>query len=676
MMRAPDAAASLSDAFAAALNGGVTERPAPASLLGVEHEYQIVDSGGQLDFRELIHSLPINGLRLDPGDLNAYRTRQGLALTCDGAEAEIASPPVALRPGFTGDLAGWAESGRRTLLRALPKPLTITGYSTHLSAAMAPDVNDAACDLFARTFAPAFALMMERRDSQGVYVRPRPGRMELCGEFVQGSRLRAVAALAAGGARACALALERNPRRSFPPEVEVQLLPGVERYGFRVRREAYGFDLYAAGRRGLLRRVAGGTITAQEHMEAAWASAEEALVGYATRQDMADGRAIVSGARPLGVENDGGPRTRSAITARSPFGDLIAPRRRRGFEVAAVLATWDFTVFGVESPARRAFASVPRDALAPFLRALGRGYLDGVLEGYLAASPTGRALRSYAQTTEPALYDVLGDPAGLLAEERLPAGATPSSVPEPAVRRSKGQSPPWRAGKLAAALPAPAPIAAPGIPSVRPGKSGARPWKFMPLPVPASRTPGRPLPRADAPGGRGPLRWLALAAAGMAILGATAFALTQAGGEGGTGKPTETPGSPTAPATATSLGGVPAAVSPSPTSTEAAVAPTETPTSATATVAPPAPTKTPVVDPAVSTPTATRIPAPTETTPPSTATPTPTPTPTVTPRPTETPLPTRTPTAVPTRTPTPTVFPTPTKAPTPGCTPSPIKNCP
>ena len=473
-MRWPHEAASLSEAFAAALRATAAAEPAPASLLGLEHEYQVLCRDGPLDFRELIHSLTIDGLRLDPGDKHAYRTRQGLAVTSDGAEAEVASPPVALQPGFTSDIARWAEAGRRTLQRALPKPFTLAGYSTHLSAAMPHPLNDDACDLFARTFAPAFALVIERRDSQGVYVRPRPARMELCGEFVDGSRLRAAAALAAGGARACALAVEGHPPRAFPQQIEVELLPGIDRYGLRVRREAYGVDLYTAGRAGLLRRLSGGTITAQEQIELAWAAAEEALAAVAVRGDLADGRAIVRGTRPLGVEDESDRAMRHRAPSRSPFGDAIVPRCRRRLTVTPVLATWDVTVFRLDGASRSAFASIPRDALARFLRALDRGELDELLGAYLEASPGGRALNSHAQVGEPALYDVLGDPVGLVAEERLPAGATLAGTPAPDVRNLKGEPGLARIGKLAApALPAGAPARSR---TGRPNRSSPRRW--------------------------------------------------------------------------------------------------------------------------------------------------------------------------------------------------------
>ena len=72
--------------------GGAPRPEAPGEFIGIEQEYNLSGHGQQLDFRSIIHTLPINGRRLDPGDVNAYRLRSGLALTADGAEPELATP--------------------------------------------------------------------------------------------------------------------------------------------------------------------------------------------------------------------------------------------------------------------------------------------------------------------------------------------------------------------------------------------------------------------------------------------------------------------------------------------------------------------------------------------------------------------------------------------------------
>ena len=69
--------------------------PGPGDLLGLELEFSVrSERGAQVHFGSLIHRLGLDGTTLDPGDPNAYRCSWGGVITSDGAEAEIATPPV------------------------------------------------------------------------------------------------------------------------------------------------------------------------------------------------------------------------------------------------------------------------------------------------------------------------------------------------------------------------------------------------------------------------------------------------------------------------------------------------------------------------------------------------------------------------------------------------------
>src|SRR5262245_42635369 len=114
--------ATLSEAFQRAL-GPLAPPPPTAGLLGLEHEYRLLAGAEPIDFRSLIHGLGVPGQRLDPGDTNAYRLPSGLALTCDDAEAEVATPPLALQPGFAAAIDAWGHAGRRQLAALLPDGL-------------------------------------------------------------------------------------------------------------------------------------------------------------------------------------------------------------------------------------------------------------------------------------------------------------------------------------------------------------------------------------------------------------------------------------------------------------------------------------------------------------------------------------------------------------------------
>src|SRR3954454_515456 len=103
---------------------------------GVEHEYRVLAPTGPVDFRELIHTLDVPGRRLDPADPNAYRCNWGGALTVDGREAEIATPPIALERGCAKLVVDSTERGRQCLLQVLPPGLWTEGYSTHINVSV------------------------------------------------------------------------------------------------------------------------------------------------------------------------------------------------------------------------------------------------------------------------------------------------------------------------------------------------------------------------------------------------------------------------------------------------------------------------------------------------------------------------------------------------------------
>jgi HYR domain len=406
--------------------------PGPGGLLGLELEFSVRSMrGGRVHFGSLIHRLALDGTGLDPGDPNAYRCSWGGVITSDGAEAEIATPPVRTRPGFTARLQAWAQTGEAELRRAVPRGIGLDGYSAHFSAAMPAKLNDRVCRLYAETFAADLMLLMDRVDSPGLLVRPRPGRTELCGEFIEGEPLAAAAAFVAGSTRACAAAVRRpGGRAALPPRLDVRLARAVHRYGWYVDRRAFGADLHAASRWAVLPRASGGTICAQSHLELAWAAARQALADDAAPSDLQAADALVTGSLPLPAEQgqpDDAPGGQRGWDAPFPSGDGLLPKTtplcahvRRGFTLRPVAATWDFTVFEACGPGRRAYACVPRDSLPGFLAALEEGALDDPIAAYLALTSRRRVLSAPGQTRRPGLYDQMDAPAGLLAAERDP----------------------------------------------------------------------------------------------------------------------------------------------------------------------------------------------------------------------------------------------------------------
>ncbi len=490
-------AAGLPAAFAEALS-----RHAAAgntALAGLEHEYYLSFRGRPRDFRRILHTLPIDGRRLDPGDTNAYRLRSGLALTCDDAEAEVASPPVALSNGFANEISCWAHLGQTTLRRLLPPAVEMTGASTHLSVSVPENLQDQVCNLYTTRFAPALMLLSERPDSHGIMVRPRPGRIELCTEYNTGDHLELLATFAAGSVAACIAAAESGHAAGLPASVVLDLEPCLDRPGVQLRRDAFGIDLLALGRGSALHLDGGAVTTAGEHLCRAARVACDHLAGLVPRPLIA--RLDVLAGQPVPLPRDaasGRNTQRVARIHRSPFGEVVDPLESGSIVLQPVAATWDFTLYCYVLGPRRAYAAVPRPFLQAFLdQGKGRA-LRRVLRSYLEAAPSGRRLDCYCQLQEPSLWDEVGPLSGLLRPERFelwpgPGGGSAGAsahfalaVPAAAARAAKAGIP-----GIPPPPPPPPPPAEPRRPPHIPG-----PQTSPPTPPPSAE-PQRP---PDVPG--------------------------------------------------------------------------------------------------------------------------------------------------------------------------------
>lgn len=300
---------------------------------GVEHEFEVFDRGNKVDFRNVIHTLGVPGWRIDPDDHHAYKTRYGFKVTCDGAEAEVATPPVDVSPGFISELVGWSVWARRTLEMLLRPKMAIVGVSTHINVSVDEDVADRASGIFSRTFAPAQMLLMDGADSPGLLVRPRDGRLEIGGEYVTGSQLVAAVAVATAGAATCAGAARSYWAKSrLPPAVRVDVVRAVDRYGWYIDRSAFGVDLYTDGRATRLRRELIGSITGQRLLDAAFTSVRRNAHLFSPDEMAATGR-IVRGDDPIPLEGPPQPVTFPT--------DLTSAHTLDADGAVPVKATWD-----------------------------------------------------------------------------------------------------------------------------------------------------------------------------------------------------------------------------------------------------------------------------------------------------------------------------------------------
>jgi hypothetical protein len=347
------------------------ERP----VCGVEHEYEVRDAAGAvLDFRTIADGLDL-GRRLDPGDPHAHRGAWGGVVTADGREAEVVSPPVPVGPTAVDAVHAYAVAGREHLAAHLPDGATLTGYSTHISTAVPDAAVRSAATLVVRHLSPALMLLLDRRSSPGLLVRPRPGRLEVCGEFAQGRALRLAVAVVVAAGQVSAYA-------ALPSKLRMRTERSRQRYGTYVDRAAFGPDLYAAGRAAVLRRR-GGTVTAGEHLAEVVSLLSDRLRFLLRDDDLAALHAVVAGDAPLPCEQE---ELAEDDVPRVPTAPLDLSARRAGdVGVEFVTATWWTYVVKLDGPRAR-WLTVPRTWLASFLDRLDDGALDEVLAGMVRAA--------------------------------------------------------------------------------------------------------------------------------------------------------------------------------------------------------------------------------------------------------------------------------------------------
>ena len=109
---------------------------------------------------------------------------------------------------------------------------------------------------------PLLLLLLDRPTSPGLLVRPRPGRLELGGEYCTDARLAAAVAFVAASVHA----MQRRWSSCRRLAVKVDVVPAIARFGWYVDRTAFGSDLYTDGRNCRLTRIGGEQITAGAHL--------------------------------------------------------------------------------------------------------------------------------------------------------------------------------------------------------------------------------------------------------------------------------------------------------------------------------------------------------------------------------------------------------------------------
>lgn len=268
--------------------------------VGIEHEFEVRQSGSVVDFRRLLPHLLNGHIRADPADALAVRMPFGV-ITADGLEAEIATEPIDVTPGFVSRAVMAAAEGERSLREACPRDHELTGFSTHISVSWHPRRDDRMSCTWARIFAPVMMLLLDRPTSPGLIVRPRPGRLELCGEYASGEQLGAAVAFAVASVRT----VEHAPARSLRARsVKMTLVPALDRYGWYIDRAAFcGSDLYTLGRSLRLERPSG-TVSAGQHFDEILEMVDAQLRLIGSSDDVASLRRALSGSVELPLLTD------------------------------------------------------------------------------------------------------------------------------------------------------------------------------------------------------------------------------------------------------------------------------------------------------------------------------------------------------------------------------------
>jgi hypothetical protein len=364
-------------------------RPSLRPVVGVEQEFSLLDGTKRVGFRSHIEQIGLGQPSLDPDDPNAHRLATGSVVTCDGDEAEIASAPIEIAPGFGAAAWDWAACETGELADRLPNHLRLQGFSTHISVEVPESLAPLVAAVYATRFGPGMLVAMDGPEAPGLRVRPRHRRLELCGDYVEGQRLSDAVEYAAGSVAACVAAIIDDATDDLPRTVPAVLRAAVERPGWFIDRSSIGVEA------GVL----------DDHVAASAVVARAALEDWLVKIDRLNDRTKLVERRPT-----------------TPFARVLGQRERPGYALAPVMVTWPLVVFiGAEATSGEpAFVTVPRDWLGAFLDRLDEGELDAAILDHLTERPRREThAKSWADVSTPGLFDHIPSRLALLPNEPM-----------------------------------------------------------------------------------------------------------------------------------------------------------------------------------------------------------------------------------------------------------------
>lgn len=367
----------------------------PEPFLGVEQEHDLFDGKRRLDFQSLFASTAIRSpsIRFRNSD-DAAILDAGYVLACDGWEAELATAPIL---GLGDGCLTLAREVLRCrthmldLLHGVGVP-EIHGYSTHINISVPPGREAELANALARSLGPALILMIESRESPGLFLRPRRGRLEIGGEYIDEERQLAAACLFLTGAVHAYL---NRPAiwRQFPTITLKRWEEATLRPGIFLPHAAYGESVYAKGRAARVELDDGRTTTAGDLLASGVELALEGLEGQISEMAANVLRSIVQETGSLQIEQEGDPGRISPATGPIPMAPEAALLEMLGNpevdrSVAPRFVDWEGAAFSWESPAGvPLIIGVPWQQLEAFF---GIVRADGV-PGFVASLGPGQA---------------------------------------------------------------------------------------------------------------------------------------------------------------------------------------------------------------------------------------------------------------------------------------------
>lgn len=258
-----------SDPHAAAYAGGKREAP-PADLaleaFGLEAEFGLV-----VDGREATPEKVFGDPRAFMSGPLLHRTGRSYALSTGGAVyfdtgvIEVATPAVEVELGCAAragrslwEAVHLVRDGLDRWERETGRSARLVGFSAHYNVSFRrpesapPETVERLAELLAYVLPVPVMVLAANRQSTGIGVRPRPGRVEITADFTPSPSLMiATATLIVGVVRAVmqwpSLGLDELDRRGFPVIDGYRPVPHTSRKGWLGHVTAYPENPFAAG---------------------------------------------------------------------------------------------------------------------------------------------------------------------------------------------------------------------------------------------------------------------------------------------------------------------------------------------------------------------------------------------------------------------------------------------